>query len=273
MGLARSTRCDQVAAMRRPDKYAAPRWRAAELSGAGGRAWGPGRIWAEPRRPHDGAEPAFASERAVRRAMAEGGMRVRYRRAAKARGSHRGEAGEHPGNHANGDFSAAAPNRLWLTDITRLSLPGLKRCLSPVVDCFDGEVVAWSPSRSPSARLASSMLERACSTLAPGEAPTAHSDCGCHHRWPGRIAICGRHGLGRPMSPKGRSPDNSAMEGFFGRMKNEMLHHRDWPEGTTYERFGAEVAAYMEGYNETGIKRSLGRLSPSGHRRSLGIAV
>ena len=29
------------------------------------------------------------------------------------------------------------------------------------------------------------------------------------------------------MSKKGCSPDNSAMEGFFGRLKNEFFHHRD----------------------------------------------
>ena len=30
------------------------------------------------------------------------------------------------------------------------------------------------------------------------------------------------------MSKKGCSPDNSACEGFFGRLKNEMSYQRDW---------------------------------------------
>ena len=116
------------------------------------------------------------------------------------------------------------------------------------------------------------MLEEACAGLSEGEAPVVHSDCGCHYRWPGWIAICEERGLTRSMSAKGCSPDNSAMEGFFGRLKNEMFHHRDW-EGVTYEEFELAVAAYIEDYNETRIKKSLGWMSPNEYRRSLGLAA
>ena len=272
LGLARSTFYDQVAAMRRPDKYAALRERVAGLFEAKGRAWGSERIWAELRRPHDGGEPVAVSEKVVRRIMAEGGMRVRYRRRARAYSSYAGEIGGHPGNLVNRDFSADAPNRLWLTDVTRFTLPGFKCYLSPVVDCFDGKVVSWRLSRSPDAEMANSMLLEACGALAAGEAPVVHSDCGCHYRWPGWVEICERRGLRRSMSAKGCSPDNAAMEGFFGRMKNEMFHHRDWA-GVGYDEFAAAVGAYIEAYNETRIKRSLGWMSPNEYRRSKGIAV
>lgn len=272
VGLARSTYYDQMAAMRRPDKYAALRERVAALFEAKGRAWGSERLWAELRRPHDGGEPVRVSEKVVRRIMAEGGMRVAYARPARGYSSYAGEVSRHPGNLVNRDFTADAPNRLWLTDITQFSLPGFRCYLSPVVDCFDGRVVAWGMSRSPSAALANSMLEEACAGLSEGEAPVVHSDCGCHYRWPGWIAICEERGLTRSMSAKGCSPDNSAMEGFFGRLKNEMFHHRDW-EGVTYEEFELAVAAYIEDYNETRIKKSLGWMSPNEYRRSLGLAA
>ena len=270
--LARSTFYDQAAAMRRPDKYAALRERVAELFEAKGRAWGSERIWAELRRPHDGGEPVLVSEKVVRRVMAEGGMRVVYRRRAKSYSSYKGEVSEHPGNHVSRDFTAESPNRLWLTDVTQFALPGFRCYLSPVVDCFDGRVVSWRLSRSPNAEMANSMLREALATLAEGEAPVVHSDCGCHYRWPGWIAICEGRGVKRSMSARGCSPDNAAMEGFFGRMKNEMFHHRDWG-GVTYEEFEALVARYMEDYNETRIKKSLGWMSPNEYRRSLGLAA
>ena len=127
-------------------------------------------------------------------------------------------------------------------------------------------------SLSPNAELANSMLGDACATLRAGERPVVHSDCGCHYRWPGWVAICDEFGLERSMSAKGCSPDNSACEGFFGRLKNEMFYHRDWA-GVSFEEFEAAVGAYIEQYNETRIKKSLGWMSPNQYRRSKGFAA
>lgn len=42
------------------------------------------------------------------------------------------------------NFHADAPNKLWLTDITEFKLPSVEKAyLSPVIDCYDGLVVAW----------------------------------------------------------------------------------------------------------------------------------
>ncbi|MBR5260031.1 MAG: IS3 family transposase, partial [Eggerthellaceae bacterium] len=218
--LARSTYYEQVRAMDRPDKYAALRERVRELFEAKGRAWGSERIWALLRNPEDGGAPVFVSEKVVRRVMAEEGLVVVYRKKARPYCSYRGEISEHPGDKVGRRFRADAPNVLWLTDITQFNLPSFKCYLSPVIDCFDGKVVAHRMSLSPNAELANSMLRDACATLRDGEHPIEHSDCGCHYRWPGWIGICEEFGLERSMSAKGCSPDNSACEGFFGRMKN-----------------------------------------------------
>ena len=272
LGLARSTYYGQLRAMGRPDKYADLRVRIGEIFEAKRRAWGSERIWAELRRPHDGGEPVVVSEKVVRRIMREGGMAVVYSGKRRRYSSYRGEIGAHPGNKVNRDFHAGAPNMLWLTDVTQFALPGFKCYLSPVVDCFDGKVVAHRISRSPDAELANSMLEDACALLGEGERPTVHSDCGCHYRWPGWLGICERFGLVRSMSRKGCSPDNSACEGFFGRLKNEMFYGRDW-SGVTFEEFAEEVDGYIEEYNETRIKKSLGWMSPNEYRRSKGYAA
>lgn len=111
------------------------------------------------------------------------------------------------------------------------------------------------------------MLEKALATLRPGEHPIIHSDRG---RWPNWIKRIDDAGLTRSMSRKGCSPDNSACEGFFGRLKNEMFYGRSWT-GVSLERFMEILDNYIRWYNETRIKLSLGGMSPLEFRRSLGL--
>ncbi len=116
------------------------------------------------------------------------------------------------------------------------------------------------------------MLEDALATLGPGEAVTCHSDRGLHYRTHAWIDLCAERGVARSMSKKGCSPDNSAMEGFFGRLKNEMFYYRDW-KGVDYETFVAMLDEYIIYYNEKRIKKSLGWMSPVEYRQSLGLAA
>ena len=199
------------------------------------------------------------SEKVVRRLMRGLGLRVCYAR----RGRYSSYAGEidapapnlllrADGTH---DFSAGRPNEAWVSDVTEFRLPddGRKVYLSPVVDLFDGKPVGWAVGTSPDARLTESSLEMACATLGEGEAPVAHTDRGCHYRWPGWKAICGRHGLARSMSRKGTSPDNAACEGFFGNLKNEFFHGRDW-SGWTAEAFMELLDGWMAAYSTVRLK-------------------
>lgn len=73
------------------------------------------------------------------------------------------------------------------------------------------------------------------------------------------------------MSAKGCSPDNAACGGFFGRLKNEFFHWRDW-RGVPAGEFMARLEAYLVYYCEGRIKESLGWLSPAEYRRGLGYA-
>ena len=79
-----------------------------------------------------------------------------------------------------------------------------------------------------------------------------------------------KYGYTRSMSKKGCSPDNSACEGFFGRMKNEMFYGRNFV-GVTIETFVEIINDYIIWYNIKKIKASLGYLSPMEYRQSLGL--
>ncbi|BDR55726.1 hypothetical protein KIMC2_02880 [Xylocopilactobacillus apis] len=78
------------------------------------------------------------------------------------------------------------------------------------------------------------------------------------------------HGWTRSMSAKGCSPDNAAAEGFFGRLKNEMFHNRDWA-GTTLDGLKDAIGDWIDWHNTTRIKNTLNGNSPDQHRKTHGL--
>ena len=209
------------------------------------------------------------SEKVVRRIMKEDNLTVPSVKRKKY-SSYVGEVSPAADNIINRDFHAALPNEKWVTDITEFGIPAGKVYLSPIVDCFDGMAVSWTIGTSPNAELANTMLDTAISGLAEDEHPIVHSDRGGHYRWPGWIERMDEAGLTRSMSKKGCSPDNSACEGFFGRIKNEMFYGRDW-SGISLEAFMELLDSYLRWYNEKRIKMSLGGMSPVEYRQFLGL--
>lgn len=209
------------------------------------------------------------SEKVVRRLMREQNLSVRKIKKRKYN-SYQGEITPAVENVINRDFHAEKPNEKWLTDITEFHIPAGKVYLSPIIDCFDGMPVSWTIGTSPDANLVNTMLDEGILTLAEGEKPLVHSDRGAHYRWPGWIERMEAAGLTRSMSKKGCSPDNSACEGFFGRLKNEMFYGVSW-RGVTIDSFINELDQYIQWYANDRIKLSLGGMSPMDYRRSLGL--
>lgn len=89
---------------------------------------------------------------------------------------------------------------------------------------------------------------------------------------PGWIAICEAAGLTRSMSRKGRSCDNARAEGFFGLLKRELFHGRDW-SGVGAGEFSATLDEWMRWFRSQRISQALGWLTPDEHQLALGYAV
>ena len=266
LGMGRSSCQYQVEAMRRPDKHAGPRKRISEIFAAGDGRYGYRRVRLDPR-----SEGVRVSEKVVARLMRELDL-VAKRGKKRKYSSYKGEISDAPENLVKRNFHADAPNTLRLTDITEFGIPAGKVYLSPVVDCFDGMAVSWAMSTSPDAELANAMLDVAGATLSEGEHPVGHADRGCHYRWPGWIERCEKYGITGSMSKKGCSPDNSACEGFFGRLKVELFYGRSW-SGWSVDDFMDAVDRYIHWCNEQRIKESLGGVSPLQYGRSLNLAA
>lgn len=209
------------------------------------------------------------SEKIVRRIMQSENLIVCTKKARKY-SSYKGEISPDVENIIARDFHTDSPNKKWLTDITEFAIPAGKIYLSPIIDCFDGIIVSWNVSTNPNSILVNDMLDKAVKTLNQNEHPIVHSDRGCHYRWLGWTERMEQAKLIRSMSKKGCSPDNSACEGFFGRLKNEMFYGRSWID-VTINDFIAEINEYINWYNTKRIKQSLGFLSPVEYRQSLGL--
>ena len=141
--MARSSYQHQVRAMRTPDKRAGARARINDLFRASGGVYGHRRIHACP-----GSEGVVVSEKVCARMMREEGLVARTSARKPGHGSYRGEISRAPENLVGRDFRAAAPNELWLTDVTELRIPAGKACPGPVVDCvlstvFEQKGVRW----------------------------------------------------------------------------------------------------------------------------------
>lgn len=248
------------------DKYLEQRTQIKELFEETKHRYGYRRIYALLKR-----KGIILSEKIVRRIMREECLEVKIKKTGKYN-SYAGEISPEVENIINRNFSASSPNKKWLTDITEMAIPAGKVYLSPIIDCFDGFLVTWNISTTPDAALVNNMLDKAILQLKPKEKPIVHSDRGAHYRWPGWIDRMNRAGLKRSMSKKGCSPDNSACEGFFGRLKNEMFHNTNW-KNVSIPEFIEILNNYLQWYNEFRIKKSLGYMSPMEYRHSLGLEV
>lgn len=209
------------------------------------------------------------SEKVVRRLMSEQGLAVKKPRRRRFT-AYAGDPSPAVENLVDRNFHAATPNTKWLTDLTEIHIPAGKVYLSPIIDCFDGLVVSWTIGTRPDGQLVNTMLDQAIETLQPGEHPIIHSDQGAHYRWPQWISRTRKAKLTRSMSKKGCSPDNAACEGFFGRLKTELVYPRNWRD-IALDEFMHQIDAYIRWYNERRIKLSLGRRSPREYRQDLGL--
>lgn len=177
--------------------------------------------------------------------------------------SFKGEVGLAAPNVLARDFAATAPNQKWATDVTEFKVLGQKQYFSPVIDLFNGEVVAYELKPSPVLNLVTGMLDKAFLKLEPGQKPIVHSDQGWQYRHRGYQQALKARGLQQSMSRKGNCLDNAVAENFFGHFKEEFLRQRSFNSMT---EFKTELDAYIHWFNHDRIRLKLKGLSPVDYR-------
>jgi transposase InsO family protein len=173
--------------------------------------------------------------------------------------SYRGKVGKIAPNLLKRDFRAVRPNLKWTTDITEFKLLGQKLYLSPIMDLFNGEIISYTVSCSPSFHPVTQMLKDAFQKIPDDTRLILHSDQGWQYQMRPYQKMLKDKGIRQSMSRKGNCYDNSVMENFFGILKTEFYHHRRF---SSVEQFSKELSDYIDYYNNRRIKVKLKGLSP-----------
>ncbi len=177
--------------------------------------------------------------------------------------SFKGEVGHAAPNELQRQFEAKKANQKWVTDVTEFNVAGGKLYLSPILDLYNGEIVAFETHHRPVFEMVSSMLKKALSKLKPDERPMLHSDQGWQYRMPAYQRQLQERQLIQSMSRKGNCLDNAAMESFFAVLKTEFFHLSKF---NSFEDLNARLADYIHYYNHDRIKLKLKGLSPVQYR-------
>ena len=139
-----------------------------------------------------------------------------------------------------------------------------KLYLSPVLDGFNSEIVAYNLSTSPNLVQVADMLEQTL-TEAHYENTILHSDQGWqyHHVFYHHFLV--NKGIQPSMSRKGNSPDNGMMESFFGILKSEMFYGYE-KSFKSLDQLKQAIVDCIDYYNNKRIKVKLKGLSPVQYR-------
>lgn len=178
---------------------------------------------------------------------------------AKKYRSYRGSEGLVAPDLLKREFKAGAPNQKWATDVTEFKVKGQKLFLSPVMDLYNGEILAYQINRRPEFKMVSAMLEQAFERLHPDDKPILHSDQGWQYRQlTYRHMLAGKN-IEQSMSRKGNCLDNAAMESFFGTLKSEYFYLESFEN---VDQLASGLEDYIAYYNQKRISLRLNGLSP-----------
>lgn len=203
----------------------------------------------------------LVNHKKVQRLMQELGLKSLAR--AKKYRSYRGTVGKVASDLLRRQFQAEQPNQKWVTDVTEFNVNGQKLYLSPVMDLYNGEIIAYEIKRRPVFGLITNMLEKALSRLSPTQKPLLHSDQGWQYQLPQYRRMLADRGLVQSMSRKGNCLDNAAMESFFGTLKAEYFHLNTF---ASIEQLQHGIRRYIHYYNHHRGKTKLKGLSPVQYR-------
>ena len=140
-----------------------------------------------------------------------------------------------------------------------------KLYLNPFLDMFNGEIISYSITSSPTLEAIITSLEEAILKTSDCKFKRIfHSDQGWAYQLKQYTNKLEDNGILQSMSRKGNCLDNSPMENFFGILKQEIYYGRTFK---SFSELKKTIEEYIKYYNEDRIKEKLGYLSPVEYRK------
>ena len=195
----------------------------------------------------------LVNQKRVQRLMKVLNLQAKMRQKRKY-SSHKGDVGKKAENLIQRQFEAAKPMEKCYTDVTEFAISNStqKLYLSPVLDGFNSEIIAFNLSCSPNLEQVKTMLEQAF-TEKHYENTILHSDQGWQYQHDSYHRFLESKGIQASMSRKGNSPDNGMMESFFGILKSEMFYGYE-KSFQSLNQLEQAIVDYIDYYNNKRIK-------------------
>jgi putative transposase len=158
------------------------------------------------------------------------------------------------------EFVATAPNQRWVADFTYIWTAEGWLYFAVVLDLYSRRVVGWSMSDEMTAQLVTDALVMALWRRGKPQELLHHSDQGSQYTSEQFQRLLSEQGITCSMSRSGDVWDNSAMESFFGTLKKERVHRKEY---RTREQAKADLFDYVERfYNPYRRHSTIGYVSP-----------
>ena len=207
----------------------------------------------------------LVNQKRVQRLMKVLNLQAKMRQKRKY-SSHKGDVGKKADNLIQRQFEGSKTMEKCYTDVTEFAIPNStqKLYLSPVLDGFNSEIIAYNLSTSPNLAQVKTMLEQSF-TEKHYENTILHSDQGWQYQHDAYHRFLESKGIQASMSRKGNSQDNGMMESFFGILKSEMFYGYE-KSFQSLKQLEQAIVDYIDYYNNKRIKVKLKGLSPVQYR-------
>ncbi len=121
------------------------------------------------------------------------------------------------------DFSATAPNRVWVTDLTERKTGEGKWSRYVIKDLYEGAMAAWKTGTRPTAEGVTSTVEMALVQRPESRGAILHSDHGSQYTSERYRQCWQQNGLQISMGRVRTCADNASAESVFGQLKRELV--------------------------------------------------
>ena len=164
------------------------------------------------------------------------------------------------------NFSASAPNRVWVSDVTYYIQNEKTYYICVIIDLYSRKVIAYKISPKHSSQLITSTFRTAYRERRPTEGLIFHSDRGPQYTSYAMQKLLSSLHVEQSFSPSGKPCHNAVMESFFSSMKREELYRRNYH---SVEEFKTCVGKYIEFYNNERPHRTIGYRTPNAYEAML----
>jgi putative transposase len=162
------------------------------------------------------------------------------------------------------DFSATAPNQLWVADITYVPTWAGFLYLAIVLDVFSRRIVGWAMATHLKTEVVLDALNMALGQRRP-QGVIHHSDRGCQYTALAFGQRCQEMGVQPSRGAVGSAYDNAMAESFFATLECELIDRRCF---RTQAEARMATFRYIEGwYNPHRRHSALGQRSPLAFER------